>query len=738
MRAHPRLLPLIFAILLPNAHGADCGVHKDFMIRADPTLAPVRPVDCAPVVQSPPEFTWPPVEGQNRYSVVLKLADGRVESRSTPNNWLLWDEVLPPGEYAWHLKVAGAQNEASEWRRFTIAADSIAFVVPATGALLTRARAVPRPRSWAQDGSTLAALKEERSRNFSELLKDVDDAIDRPVQPEPVSSSKGSNYDDTVTEQKRTLAAAFAWAGTRRTKYGAEGARRLLAQARWSTSGPIAYSNNDMASRTVAWTLALGYDWMHDYLSEADKAAIRAAIRARTLPMFNDLKVFISAYPYNSHGNLTLTLTAAIGALMAGEIPEADDWVKEAVPMAVAWTSPWGWGDGGFGNGTEQMFWDTGSNLVAWYVFRNSLGVDLARKEWVRNLGRFMAYFVPPGAPAGGFGDGQEMYSPELWSRIGKAYARFAPSPLASWYANQMNKEDGTRLELLLAPREPSLDAAFPAGTPNGALFASVGWVAMHSDLADPARASIYFKSSPFGSFNHSHADQNSFIVNFRGRRLAIASGYYDDYGTAHWKDWYKQTRAANAVTFDGGQGQAINEMSYSGKIVAFASHRDFDYAVGRAEPAYNGALERAQRSIAYLRPDVIVVYDRLASASARRWEWNVHALERMAKMSERKVALRNGAAQMCVELIAGPEVAFRQQDRFTSAPRGQRMPNQWHGAFVATTPSEQAEFVALMRLGSDCTSRDPAASAARLADGWKVDVGGRSVAFEGERVTVR
>src|SRR5258708_30358800 len=156
------------------------------------------------------------------------------------------------------------------------------------------------------------------------------------MQPGQGSASRGAKCADTVTEQKRRLAAAFAWAGTHREKCGADGARGLLAQARWSTVGPIAYANNDMASRTVAWTLALGYDWMHDYLSEADKVAIRTAIRARTLPMFNDLKVFISAYPFNSHGNLTLTLTAAIGALMAGQIPEADDWVKEAGPMAGA------------------------------------------------------------------------------------------------------------------------------------------------------------------------------------------------------------------------------------------------------------------------------------------------------------------------------------------------------------------------------------------------------------------
>ena len=40
----------------------------------------------------------------------------------------------------------------------------------------------------------------------------------------------------------------------------------------------------------------------------------------------------------------------------------------------------------------------------------------------------------------------------------------------------------------------------------------------MHSSLSDPNRLSIFFKSSPYGSYNHSHADQNSFVIHHRGR----------------------------------------------------------------------------------------------------------------------------------------------------------------------------------------------------------------------------
>src|SRR5258706_11151806 len=111
-----------------------------------------------------------------------------------------------------------------------------------------------------------------------------------------------------------------------------------------------------MASRTVAWTLALGYDWMHDQLNTFQKAAIVAAIRAHVQPMYNDIVPRLSRYPFDSHGNVTLTMTAAIAALMAGDISQADQWAKGTIAMGVRRESPWGGQAGGFGNWTGPIF----------------------------------------------------------------------------------------------------------------------------------------------------------------------------------------------------------------------------------------------------------------------------------------------------------------------------------------------------------------------------------------------
>src|SRR5689334_5056830 len=89
------------AAAIPLALAAQqCGVHKDFLVRSDTSLAPVRPADCGTVTQTPPAFTWPPVNGRNlTYTLLLKYPDGRVLSRTTAKNWLLWEEALPAGTY---------------------------------------------------------------------------------------------------------------------------------------------------------------------------------------------------------------------------------------------------------------------------------------------------------------------------------------------------------------------------------------------------------------------------------------------------------------------------------------------------------------------------------------------------------------------------------------------------------------------------------------------------------------
>jgi hypothetical protein len=347
------------------------------------------------------------------------------------------------------------------------------------------------------------------------------------------------------------------------------------------------------------------------------------------------------------------------------------------------------------------------------------------------------------------FGDGHEqaMFK-EQTARFGKGYSYFAPSPLSRWYASHVSGEDPMRFEYIMAPpADFSGPQPLPAGTPNSLYLPTTGWVAMHSALDDNNRTSVYFKSSPppHGAFAHQHADQNSFVVNAGGQRLAIESGYYDGYKTNHWWNWLKQTRAKNAITYDGGKGQIFFEatdykkMGY-GRITRFAATPQYVITTGDATQAYDGALKQALRSLVYLRPNLVVVHDKLASGTPRRWEWNIHALRRMSVVSASKIRIENAGQTLCVQMLAAPAVKFTQTDEWL-APGPTRGDDhvysgaaptdgeaQWHGRF-ASEPLQAAEFIALLDVG--CAAA--AADAKQESNGaWTVNAGGKIVRIDG------
>ncbi len=721
---------LLLAAGLPFAARAQACVPDttlDWMM-AIPLIASsvqVRPADCATVEQTPPDLSWPDLSSDAQYQVTLTYPDGHTRSKTVARNWINWDEVLPAGSYAWQVQATNANGtQQSRSRRFTVDTAAVAFLVPDWTALLGRATAKAHPRAL-PDATTAQTMISQRQNELGRVISGVDSWLTDPVPAAP------STWIVLMTgdECQRTLNAAVAWLVTGKEQYFVEALRRVLNLASWDPHGTTAYANVDQASTQIAWTLTLGYDWLYPRLDTGQRNLLIAAILARGSDMYNDIigsRARVAIHPYDSHGNLTLTYLAAMSAMLAGDIPEAQSWLRDALPLAIHWTSPWGGEDGGFGNGSAYATWVTGDSLVPWYTLRWTAGVDIAQRAWVRNYANFLAYFVPPGTPVGAFGDGAEQVLTEAWARFGKAYTLFAPTPLGRWYASQLSGEDLRRFELVLAPPADSSPAPYPTGTPNAALFPSIGWAAMHSDLSDAARVSLYFRSSFFGSYSHSHADQNSFVINAGGRALAIDSGYYDGYATPHWWQWYKQTRAHNAITYDGGKGQGVFEESgqlSSGAINRFEHQSVYDIVTGDATQAYGGALKEARRSLVYLRPNLVLVYDRLASDIPRQWEWNIHALNAMTVITDQKISIHNDLQSLCVDMLAGPTVRFAQTDLFTATPIG-NVPPQWHGKFYSVDLLGAAEFIALLNVGCAATT----ASASKTGGVWTARLGDRTI----------
>ena len=588
----------------------------------------------------------------------------------------------------------------------------------------------------------VAATKAERAKSLTALtgyLQRNSVASLAPALRAQIDSPDSNVRMSSWWQQDRILEgmaeSAVAWYMTRNAFFLTE------MRARMQLFGPGILARKcvgDVAeTRDYAWYYALAYDFAYAGMSTADRQLVRDVMVACSNSGLNKVADTVRQYPEN--GIAFNALGKFVGALLIvrGDMPELNGALRTALPTYVASTSPWGGDDGGFANGSTYAEWDAGESLVMWDLIERVLGLPFYRKPWLAEFARFITYALPPGVPVGVFGDGAEVNRIEDWARFGKAIMNRSDTVLSRWYVKQQTGEDYARLHILLSPREYLGASLLPATQPNGAYFPVVGWAAMHSALQDRDRTSVFFKSSPFGSVNHSHADQNSFVMYSKGKVLAMDSGYYDYYNSPHWRDYYKQTKAHNAITYDGGQGQylganGLGTHTAAGKLTKFLQAATHDIVVGDASAAYNGVLSQARRTLVFIRPATLVTIDQLASPAPRKYEYNLHtgvALDGTMEAFRANVS----PAELCGTVASPDKLLMSTATGYWPAPTIPAGPH-YGNKFSYETAKTRGLIVSVLR--TNCTLAKP--NITFSGSGATITAGGRVITVTDLDVTVK
>jgi len=304
---------------------------------------------------------------------------------------------------------------------------------------------------------------------------------------------------------------------------------------------------------------------------------------------------------------MAMAFTGLAGLSALGELPEAGKWLDYVLQCYLTSFPTWGGDDGGWSQGLS--YW---AAYVLWQTnFIDALqlcsDVNLFKKPFFRNNGYFAVYFHPPYATRGGFGDHGEAAPNLVEKLLIQRYALAFEDPVLLWQARNIHYDESLLNRLQLVPGEmdwkewfmedvvailsapPSnLSSRSPAGLPQAKFLRDIGWTTMHSDLGNAENdVWMLFKSSPYGSFSHSHADQNSFQVNAFGKPLIIDSGYYPWYGSPHHNLWTRMTRAHNSILING-CGQSFGTMKASGTIEKFDTTGFHTIVTGECARAYN------------------------------------------------------------------------------------------------------------------------------------------------------
>ena len=705
---------LIFVLLISFSRLC----FADWAESSDPLLVRLQPANNAQPKQNPPGLSWTRYLGATGYEISLRGSNDYQRSFRTLSNWYLPEVKLPVGEYYWKVRPFDRKSEWSAERRFVIEKSADIFEVPSDDQLLVTIRARTHPRSLPLQGENINSwidrTRSQKSSSIQALEKQVrtyakqDLVTEQAVLFVPRSQDEKAWVDSltkirqrTQAESRQIRAASLLWRLTGNGFYRDETIRRGDALASLDSHGSTSHVVQDQGNRAIAWALAVAIDYMASDLPHGNVATWLGAVRVRTNSIHEDLKTGgwrLEQYPFDSHGSTNIGYLAAISAILIDRVPEAEDWFRNSFRFYIHFQSPWGAEEGGFGNGSAYAEYSTWYFVDSWDAIAATTGVNMYDKPWSKGLLRFLACFVPPGSPTNAFGDDAEM-KPSATTL--KAFANRFTDDIALWYARNLIGTEDVFTDLTNTVTRKNSPTSTSLIDVNACLFKYVGWVAMHSRLADRGRTSIYFKSSPYGSFNHSHGDQNSFTLTRGGRPLLIDSGWYDWYGSPQWAGWYRQTRAHNAITFDGGQGQTVDgygeTMKASGKVTAFSTTSTLDFVEGDATLAYGGALTTAVRRVWYLRnEDAILIWDKVESPKARIFEWNMHAAAPISTNPQGQITVKNQEQLLCITQLLGDDTQF--QRRTAIATKLGVVED--HAAFVLREASKSGEFLVLLDIG--------------------------------------
>ncbi|HEU4851061.1 MAG TPA: heparinase II/III family protein [Telluria sp.] len=715
MTIRPRRAALILALLCAGH------AHADWVVSTRVEATRPAPDNFQVQAQNPPAFSW----SQHRtlpatYVVEIRQGSTVVQTVTVDNNFYLPSARLANGHYSWRVR-PGNSTEWSNLREFDITSASTVFEVPANSALrtyvATKSRQIARhlPDNFLRVSQWSAAMRAEREPALKLMMNEVQyRSVKPPVDSDwpfttingvtAITTAQASDIRQRVFATARQLEqAALLYRLTLDRKYLTEAVTRGDQLAALSPTGPTAYKYQDQATRQIALSLLKGADMLYYDMDPAKRLFWWDRVRVRGQDIYLSMKNApnsIFQFPFDSHGGTNLGYLAVISSLALGNIKEAGLWfdfsTRPYINSVYAWSGP----EGGYSNGTAYAQYTADYALQLWQPLMQMTGVNMFDKPWSRGFMQYFAHFTPPGTTRHLFGDEHET-KPDY--RMMKAYARRFASPYAAWYGNAIAGEEDT-LTLLQAPYPLPSATVTPAAPPNAALYPSIGWVAMHSNLANNARTSVYFKSSPYGAYNHSHGDQNSFVLSSGGRELLIEAGYLDYYNSPLFKDWYRQTKAHNAVTFDGGIGQLVTgnteNLARNGKVTAFSTTPALDFTEGDAAAAYGSAVTTAKRKLWYLRnQDAVVIQDKMSAPVAHRWEWNMHAVAPIVSASDGSVSITNVDRKVCIRQLLSDAITPMNYEVRTGPAAKAGGPVETHGAFV--TPSKtSAEFLMLLDVG--------------------------------------
>ena len=688
---------------------------------AEPSEWGCRPAAGVVSQVNPPSLSWRPQAGLRWEIQCASDADFKkieYQAGDLEFNVHCPPRTFKPGTYTWRYRGKDKNGRHTNWsmaRTFTISDEAATMPLPARDDLIAH---IPKshPRLFMRP-ENLGHLRELASgkmkREYNQLAKECERIMSKqPATTEPPKYPKdivwGSDSWRKIwwgnrTYTIRALNGAATLAFTRLLggpeKYGLEAKRILLECAKWDPKGSTGYRYNDEAGMPYNYYFSRTYTFVNDLLSEEEKELCRKVMKVRGDEMYRHLCPRHLWRPYGSHANRAWHFLGEVGIAFLGEVDGAEDWVWFATNVFFNVYPVWSDDDGGWHEGVS--YWSSYIGRFTWWadVMREAMGINTYDKPYFSRLGYYAMYLMPPGKVSGGFGDGANRYRASNLVLLMSQLAAQAGNRHWQWYVEQMGgpRAAGGYIGFIRGAL-PKVEAKAPDELPASRLFRGIGQAYLNTMLTSADKdVQIIFKSSPMGTQSHGSEANNSFVLWAYGQRLLIRTGRYYNYGGPHHRDWMWSTRSVNNITVNG-KGQSKRTAKAQGEIIAFKTTPAMDIVVGDAAGAYEPPLDRFTRAIIFVKPELVIVYDRLESRDPSTYEYWLHATNKISVKGQHQIQVRNDDVVCDIDFLTPSGLTFEQTDQYDPNPIPRIKLREWH--LTATTPekSKRMEFVTLYR----------------------------------------
>ena len=525
----------------------------------------------------------------------------------------------------------------------------------------------------------------------------------------------------------------FAFTGDERAGQVARQALlKLCAFERWNHPWQLARGNHTYYP--VGYTIGpvgIGYDFLYPLLSEEDKRDILQGLMDKGIAMYYRDMVEMNRMPSSVTNHLAVIVAnlAVAATAIYGEDPDnpcLEPYLSGILERMKRFIDRTYYPDGSYGEpiGYENMA--TRDLVEALHVLERNFGIDYTTTTNLQHLYLYPLRGANDDGQLADFGDvgihGGWAWSgnPFLWLtyRTGNPWtAHYSQPSLESgngdfyrwlWYTTGLD----TRQRDELTP-----SCHFPE---KGTVFMRSGW----SD--DATR--LTFRCGP--NSNHYHVDQGTFFLHAHGELLLSEAGlerqkgFHSYYANLYYPAYDTQAAGHNVLLVDGDpQSQTpadyrtgIAALSTWPRISSSFSGWHFDEVEADLTCVYKGKLETYTRSFLFIKPDMVVLYDRVRSPDGHTYSWVFHAEDHddgAASISADGTAIRveRPAAHLDMSVLS-PAMATIEVNQ------GVR-----DESFLQLTSARHvsaADFLAVMSPGPGAPPAEPRMQADHLgAEGW-------------------